>query len=580
MKPNRNIRPLIDEKFLIFILSIFFVLLSASFSIASPGDKKWKVKTTDSISSCPAIDSNGIIYVSSTGNNLYAINPDKTIKWVFSEATGDFYSSPAIDSSGTIYVGSIDDNLYAINTDGTRKWAFKTGKEVYSSPAISLDGTIYVGSMDKKVYAINPDGTKKWEFSEATEGIFTSPAIDYDGTLYVGSYDKNLYAINPDGTKKWAFKTGDRILSSAAIGSDGTIYVGSDDNKLYALKSDGTIKWIFSEATNNIRSSPVIGSDGTIYVGSFDEHLYAINPDGTKKWKFDADETIRSTSAIGADGTIYFGSFDGNLHALNPDGTKKWEYLCTDAIKSASPTIGTDSTIYIGSMDTYIYAIEGNSGGLILSTWPKFRSNLENTGKKTNIPIEASSTQASGITVTIKDSSTKEMTPTEISNTYSTSNSDMLSTLRSFNATINLNGGCATFKFNSTISLTEAKVSDLKLVKYYDTNGSSLTYRTYAASGPEYAIDGAWWLTNASGNHMAPTDNLTSGDNYYIYFVIRDNGDYDENRTLGKITDPVGLVNNSNRSGCTLNPNADLSIEWIFMGIIAAALMLRRKLMN
>lgn len=60
---------------------------------------------------------------------------------------GDFvYSSPAIAADGTIYVGSSDDHLYALNPNGTLRWRYPTGGEIWSSPAIGPDGTIYVGS--------------------------------------------------------------------------------------------------------------------------------------------------------------------------------------------------------------------------------------------------------------------------------------------------------------------------------------------------------------------------------------------------------------------------------------------------
>jgi len=43
-------------------------------------------------------------------------------------SSGDrIYSSPAIGSDGTIYVGSYDSNLYAINPDGSLKWKYSTG---------------------------------------------------------------------------------------------------------------------------------------------------------------------------------------------------------------------------------------------------------------------------------------------------------------------------------------------------------------------------------------------------------------------------------------------------------------------
>ncbi|TIH18164.1 hypothetical protein D0S45_06300 [Marinifilum sp. JC120] len=575
MKPTIYIRPITDERFLIFLLSICFVLICSSFSIAAPGDKKWEFLANDSISANPAIGADGTIYVGDNDKTLYAINSDGTKKWEFL-ATRDIYSSPALDNDGTIYVGSNDNILYAINPDGTKKWEFSTGNDIYSSPAIDSDGIVYVGSMDDRLYAINPDGTKKWEFV-TTGDVFTSPAINKEGIIYVGSHDKNLYAINPDGTKKWEFLTGNFVLSSPAIGADGTIYVGSDDKKLYAINPDGTKKWEFLTG-EKIRSSPAVSTAGIIYVGSYDYKLYAINPDGTKKWEFVTGDIVRSSPSIDADETIYVGSFDKKLYAINPDGTKKWEFLCSDSIKSASSAIGADGTIYIGSMDHKVYAIEGSSGGLADSPWPKFRGSYKNVGRKIGYEAQASPTQASGVTVRVKNCCAKTMTEEELNSKYSLQDHSIISSVRAFNASINVNGGCATFKFNST-AIPTSTILNLRLIKFYDSTGSSANYRTYAASGPEYDVDGSWWLTNSSGSHMAPTDTTTLGDNYYVYFVIRDNGNYDEDSTLGKITDPVGLSSVAN-TGCVLNPNADFSVEWIFMGIIAAVLMFRRKFMN
>jgi large repetitive protein len=64
-------------------------------------------------------------------------------------------SSPAVDVDGTIYVGSDDHNLYAVNPDGSLKWLFPAGPIVYSSPAVDVDGTIYFGSYDFNLYAVH-----------------------------------------------------------------------------------------------------------------------------------------------------------------------------------------------------------------------------------------------------------------------------------------------------------------------------------------------------------------------------------------------------------------------------------------
>jgi len=101
------------------------------------------------------------------------------------------WSSPAIGSDGTVYVKPMFD-LYAINPDGTLKWRNST-LGIFNSPAIGSDGTIYVGSGDYRgyiqkpadvepvkryLYAINPDGTLKWRYS--TNGVLNSAAIGSD----------------------------------------------------------------------------------------------------------------------------------------------------------------------------------------------------------------------------------------------------------------------------------------------------------------------------------------------------------------------------------------------------------------
>ena len=49
------------------------------------------------------------------------------LKWRFVTG-GPVTSSPAIDENGIVYVGSTDNNFYAINgEDGTLKWKYQTG---------------------------------------------------------------------------------------------------------------------------------------------------------------------------------------------------------------------------------------------------------------------------------------------------------------------------------------------------------------------------------------------------------------------------------------------------------------------
>ena len=61
-------------------------------------------------------------------------------------------SSPAI-ANGVVYIGSNDNNLYALNANtGAKLWSYTTGNWVVSSPVVS-NGVLYVGSADGNVYA-------------------------------------------------------------------------------------------------------------------------------------------------------------------------------------------------------------------------------------------------------------------------------------------------------------------------------------------------------------------------------------------------------------------------------------------
>lgn len=190
--------------------------------------------------------------------------------------------------------------------------------------------------------------------------------------------------------------------------------------------------------------------------------------------------------------------------------------------------------------------------------------------------IQASSSQDSGITVVVNDFVPKTQTVAQLHSSYAVASFTPYAAKCSFNATLNTNGGCATFMFD-TKELPTGKVSDFTLLKLYDSNSSSTPYRHYAVNGAQFT-DGYWWMTDLSGNHLAPTDTITNGNLYYIHFVIKDNGDYDEDPILGQITDPVVIGGtSSSSSGCVMVPNAGVKFELVILiGIVILLFAIRR----
>ena len=64
------------------------------------------------------------------------------VKWSFT--TGKAVGSSPAAANGVVYIGSDDNNLYALNAKtGAKLWSYKTGSYVESSPAVA-NGVVYV----------------------------------------------------------------------------------------------------------------------------------------------------------------------------------------------------------------------------------------------------------------------------------------------------------------------------------------------------------------------------------------------------------------------------------------------------
>ena len=161
--------------------------------------------------------------------------------WVF--ATGDeVYSSPAV-VDGVVYIGSTDQHLYAIDAaTGAERWRYRADGAVTSSPAV-VDGAVYVGCNDARLHVVDAGtGVRRWTFSTGAV-IHSSPAVD-QGIVFVGSRDQNVYAIDAQtGQQRWRFTGGDWFNSSPTVAGD-AVYIGCRDHNIYALDAaTGAKRW-------------------------------------------------------------------------------------------------------------------------------------------------------------------------------------------------------------------------------------------------------------------------------------------------------------------------------------------------
>jgi outer membrane protein assembly factor BamB len=325
----------------------------------------WYLPTGGNVDSSPAVV-NGVVYVGSADDNIYALNAATGAKlWSFT--TGNSVeSSPAV-VNGVVYIGSDDGNLYALNAaTGALKWSYftftagdrtentcpscRTPAPVISAPAV-VNGVVYFGSSNNNVYALNAStGDFLWSFATGNS-VTSSPAVA-NGVVYVGSTDDNVYALNAaTGAELWSYTTGNAVTSSPAV-ANGAVYIGSDDYNLYALNAaTGALLWSFLTGPF---SAPAV-ANGVVYIGSFNSNVYALNAaTGAFLWSFHTGNLVDSSPAV-ANGVVYVGSVDKNVYALNAaTGTELWSFT-TRSFVNSSPAV-VNGAVYIGSTDYNIYA--------------------------------------------------------------------------------------------------------------------------------------------------------------------------------------------------------------------------------
>lgn len=339
----------------------------------------WRTGVGYYVQSSPAMDANGVIYVTGREGCLYAINPDGQYRWKYT-INADTVSTPAIGPDGSILFGARDRQLHAVTATGQRKWVFKTGRWIDASPAVGPDGSVYFGSWDGFFYALTSEGQEKWRFKTAGP-IVSSAAINAAGEVIFASHDQKVYCLTPAGAKRWEFKTRGAVISSPTIGSNGETYCSSVDGKLYALNADGEKLWELQTGSITA-SSPVLDEKGNLYLCSNSNYL-AVSATGKEIWRRTIWEQPRgwqanSSGLVLANGQVVFSTWDCRVIAIAPDGDWVWSFWL-DGPSVSSPLVGPDGIIYALGFAPGLKALDRNVP-LAKTPWPMFRANPQRTG--------------------------------------------------------------------------------------------------------------------------------------------------------------------------------------------------------
>jgi len=186
-----------------------------------------------------ALGPSGSLYCG-TGSNgttaaLDSVTSNGKLQWSF-PTKSSVLVAPAIDSNGNIYVVSSGGEIFGLGSLGNQLWSISNIHQEVTSAVIGPNSTIFVAG--DKLAAISESGIELWSeicYLASSSlcypyGTTTSMAVDSSGNLYVGTNSSGLIELNSAGGLIWAYNnlpSGEGSLSPLAIGSNGTMYFGT-----------------------------------------------------------------------------------------------------------------------------------------------------------------------------------------------------------------------------------------------------------------------------------------------------------------------------------------------------------------
>ena len=311
----------------------------------------WSFKCEDEVRGTPAI-SQGVLYIGSYDNNLYALNAaDGNFQWKY-PTEGGVVSRPLV-ADGNVFFGSEDKRLHVVGVrSGKVAWTYYTNGPVRSSPQIA-EGHVFIGSDDMDLHAVNlTTGRMAWRF-EAPGAVRSTPFI-VNELVYFGCESGDLYAVDYRGELRWRFHA-KRAITSSATGTDQALFITSVDSTLYALDPrNGWVLWRYRMGKASI-SSPCM-TDDLVFAGASDGFIYAVEARTSKEaWRFRTEHQVNGSPVIYKD-SLYCGSVDGNLYCLEyRTGRLRWKFGSEGAL-TGTPLV-YDDIVYIGSTDHHVYAL-------------------------------------------------------------------------------------------------------------------------------------------------------------------------------------------------------------------------------
>jgi len=257
----------------------------------------------------------------------YGAGARKTAAWKF--PTGNAIQANPGAGNGVVYVGSTDNNVYAVNiANGRQAWTYQAGT-VTADPEVVGD-IVCLSTNEGHFSALHvAKGTVAWELDTKMPATYRRTWAVNGGSVILARELAAMQAYDAaTGTKGVSFQTQEPYVM--ALKANGGV--------LYALDATGII-YAFTAATGSeLWHKPLLSGDNqpgtgltvdgdSIYLGTTSGTVYSIaTASGQIRWTYHSGTGTESNLAA-ANGMVYLKDNNGNVQAVSAaNGKKVWSY--------------------------------------------------------------------------------------------------------------------------------------------------------------------------------------------------------------------------------------------------------------
>ncbi|MNK95168.1 outer membrane biogenesis protein BamB [compost metagenome] len=198
--------------------SIYVTTWSEITKVDTNGRQIWSFACRN-ISSYPLIDKLGNIYFSTREGNgsLISLTSDGSLRWRKEIGKCFLEHEPVMDGRGNIYFVFAGENdaeheLYSLDQEGNIQWVFKPeNRGIISSPALSSNNRLIMGTSYFRMIALNTEGELVWETNIGDVTQFT-PIVDVNNYVFFSTqvkkrkYNSYIWCLNQEGQPLWNHK--------------------------------------------------------------------------------------------------------------------------------------------------------------------------------------------------------------------------------------------------------------------------------------------------------------------------------------------------------------------------------------